>query len=277
MKYIPKELKGNVNISPKSPLKEFFYLLVSLLGILLGIYIILGFMIDLIVPRLSPDVEKRLGTFFSQLYESNDEIGTKKELQRILDDLTKELSSEKGPYKIHLVPDPQVNALALPGNNIIIFTALLKEIESENELAFVFAHEIGHFANRDHLRGFGRMLVLFAISASVLGQDSSITDFLHHSLVNTEMQFSQRQEKMADLYALDLLNRRYGHVAGALEFLEKMAAKETRSRLSYIFASHPYPPERIETLKQSIEENKYSVKETIPLKDSITKSATCTP
>ena len=46
-----------------------------------------------------------------------------------------------------------MNAVALPGGNIVVFAGLLKEIKSENELAMILGHELGHFAHRDHLRG----------------------------------------------------------------------------------------------------------------------------
>ena len=55
----------------------------------------------------------------------------------------------------------------------MVSTGLLEQTASENELAFVVGHEIGHFRNRDHLRGLGRGvafgLVLAALSTSGAG------------------------------------------------------------------------------------------------------------
>ncbi|MGA1826185.1 MAG: hypothetical protein ACMUIP_16135 [bacterium] len=62
MHYTAKELEGNVNISKISPAKEFFFLLGALLGILLSIYILLGFAVDIIAPKVPPEIEERLGT-----------------------------------------------------------------------------------------------------------------------------------------------------------------------------------------------------------------------
>ena len=88
-----------------------------------------------------------------------------------------------------------------------------------------------------------------------------------NSLLNVEMKFSQRQEKMADLWALDLLNNRYGHVSGAADFFEKMSKKEKKGRILYYFAPHPYPENRVKTLEEQIQEKGYLVlvKEKIPL------------
>ena len=48
----------------------------------------------------------------------------------------------------------------------VIYQGLLAQAESENELMMVLGHELGHFANRDHLRGLGRaLLVQIAIAA----------------------------------------------------------------------------------------------------------------
>jgi Zn-dependent protease with chaperone function len=147
----------------------------------------------------------------------------------------------------------------LPGNNIIITTALIEGLESENELAFVLAHELGHFANRDHLRGLGRGLVLLTISTILFGADSSVSQVLENSLQNVEMKFSQNQEKKADLFALRLLNERYGHVGGAIDFFEKLKKKEKGGRFLYFFATHPHSLERIRYLKQEIAARGYWV------------------
>jgi len=68
----------------------------------------------------------------------------------------------------------------------------------------VLAHELGHFANRDHLKGLGRGLILWIISAGILGQDNAITDLAGRSLIGVQMKFSQAQETKADLFALEL-------------------------------------------------------------------------
>lgn len=267
MKYTPKELKENVNISRTSPIREFFLLLGGVLGVILIVYIALGFAVDIVVTKLSPEIEQSLGRLYSKIYENTEETTTGIQLQEILDGLAKELPKGELQYKVHLVANSLINAMALPGGNIVVFSGLIKEVKSENELAFVLAHELGHFANRDHLRGLGRRLVLLTISIALLGRDSSAANFLMNSLLNVEMKFSQHQEKMADLWALDLLNRRYGHVSGATDFFEKMSKKEKKGRILYYFATHPYPENRVKTLEEQIREKGYLVlvKEKIPL------------
>jgi predicted Zn-dependent protease len=267
VKFIPKELKDNVNISSRSSLKEFFLLLSALLGIILLVYIGLGFAVDLIVPRLPPGVEMRLGRMYSRLYEGNKDKTSQEaetKIQRILDGLVKEASFQQ-PYRVHLVSDPKANALALPGGNIVLTSALIKEIESENELAFVLAHELGHFANRDHLRGLGRGLVFLTISTALFGADSSVSQILQNSLQNVEMGFSRGQERRADLYALRLLNKRYGHVSGAIDFFKRLKKKEIGCRLLYYFTSHPCSQDRIDALEQEIIRSGYLLGDVVPL------------
>lgn len=268
IKYTPKELKDNVNISTTSPLKEFFILLGGILGILLIIYIALGFAVDFVVPKLPREIEKRLGALYSNRYkESRMRLPMEMELQRILDELIKEFPSGERDYKVYLAHRPETNALALPGGNIVVFLGLVKEVKSENEVAFVLAHELGHYAHRDHLRGLGRRLVLLTISTIFLGADNTVTKFIQNSMVNVEMKFSQRQERQADSFALDLLNRRYGHIGGATDFLEKMSRKERMGRFLYFFASHPYPKDRVKALEDQIQKKGYLAKEKLKLSE----------
>lgn len=266
MKFTPRELKGNVNVSHNSPMKEFFVLFGSIMGIILVVYLVLGFVVDLVVPRLSIEAERSLGKLYSGFYKN--EIGgeTTEKCKEILGRLQEKMLERRMPYRVHVVRGPE-NAVALPGGDIIVFTELIKGIESENELAFVIAHELGHFAHRDHLRGLGRGLVLWFLATVISGTDSPISEILGKSLVNIRMKFSQHQEKMADLFALELLNRHYGHVAGALDFMEKMAKKEKRSRLLYYFATHPYPQDRVKVLRNKIREEGFVIKEKILFND----------
>ena len=268
MKYTPKILKGNVNVSKKSALKDFFILLGGLFAITVGVYIVLGFAVDFIVPKLPLKTEKILEKAHSHFYKyaSGDAEEQEIKVQKLLDKLIKQLSDEaKQDYKVHIVPNSKSNALALAGGHIVVFSGLLDEIESENELSMILAHELGHFANRDHLRGLGRGLVLFTISIAILGADNPATNFLKNSLTNVQMKYSQHQERQADLFALELLEKRYGHVGGTVDFFKKLKEKEKMGRFFYFFSTHPYCEDRITAIKEHIRREGYTEKEKIPL------------
>jgi len=252
MRYSPKELSGNVNVSKKSPLKEFFTLVSIILGILLLIYILSGIAIDIVVPHLPDEFEENLEKFYEPIYASiKTETDQEKEIQRLLNSLVDELESKK-KYEVYIMENKEVNAVALPGRKILIFSGLIEEVDSEDELAFVLAHELGHFAHRDHLKALGRKIIFFAISSTLLGGNNSVNDFLGNSLVKTEMKFSQAQEKNADLFAVDLLYKKYNHAEGALSFLGKVQTKEKTPKLFYFFATHPHPQNRLKAVKQQI-------------------------
>jgi Zn-dependent protease with chaperone function len=259
-RYTPKPTDGNVNVPRTNPLREFAVLLGGLLGILLAIYVAAGLAVGFVVEHMPAGAEKAMASAFALKYGSARQTPTERYLQGIVNGLDGE-----GRYTVHVVNSPEVNAMAVPGGTIIVLSGLVKQARSENELAFVLGHEIGHFRNRDHLKGLGRSLVLVAISATVLGTDSDVTRFLMDSLTKAEMRFSQKQETAADLTALELMNRRYGHVGGGTAFLEKMAHKNHRGRFAYFFASHPYPPDRIEKLKERIRKRGYTVGKTVAL------------
>lgn len=265
MKFTPREIKNNVNISPTSPVKDFFELVIKILGFILVIYVLLGFAVDYIAPRISTNTELKLGKLFSARFERKERTHVELQLQQILDELIKK-SQGLPPftYKVYVEEAKDVNALALPGGNIVVLSALLKEVDSENELAMVLAHELGHFYHRDHLRGLGRSLVFLLISSTLFGSDSSTSKVVTNAVTNAEMRFSQVQEKAADLYALDLLNKTYGSVVGATDFFEKMSRKEKLWPILYIFASHPYPGSRVNALKETIKSKGYVIGQEIP-------------
>jgi Zn-dependent protease with chaperone function len=252
LKYSPKELKTNVNVTQTSSLKEFFILIAGVLVFLVIGYGALGFLVDFIAPRLPYKIEQALsGPFEHNIFDVKKNKESE-ELERILGELVDVMPEEVGSYRATLVDDNRVNAMALPGGNIIVFTGLMNEVESEEELAFVLGHELGHFANRDHLKGLGRGLVFYSLFVLLLGPDSSLTELIGGSLAGVQVKFSQHQEVMADMYALDLLNRRYGQVTGAMGFMEKLASKEKKGRLAYYFSTHPHPKARIANIKSKI-------------------------
>ena len=270
MKYTPRLPKSNVNVTPTSMLREFFVLTLSLAAIIVTVYLLLGFAVDLIVPRISTDLETKMSELFIRSLDAED-VDSKwgGYVQSLVEDLQKRCTKLPYPFKVHVRKTSSINALALPGGHIIVFTELLDKITSENELAFVFAHEMGHYANRDHLRGVGRAFVFITISTFLFGTDSNISQMLAHALNITELSFSRKQETRADEFALELLNCAYGNVAGATDFFKRLPKEQDPGKIGHYFASHPENLKRIRNLRKIIRDKGFTLAGKKPLPETL--------
>ena len=163
------------------------------------------------------------------------------------------------PYltlKVAVMKEIDSNAFAYPHGTIVIFEGLLKTIKSENALAFVLAHEVGHYAHRDHFKTMLE-LGLYSILSSIVDGMMTIPS------TAVQARFSQNTETAADLYALDVLYKRYGHVGGATEFFSTIHHNDFEGLA--LFASHPLSKKRIEVLRARIKEKQFPEKATILL------------
>jgi predicted Zn-dependent protease len=173
-----------------------------------------------------------------------------KPLQQLADRIQQQCVDLPYPLNVEVVDDQTVNALAMPGGNIVIFSGLLEAAESENELAFVLAHEMGHFVNRDHLTSMGRGLVFLVISSAVFGSDSVIGKRVGEMLMLSELGFSRQHETMADTFALQTVNCFYGHVAGSTSFFEHTGEMAAERFAGHYLSSHPLHRQRVAELKK---------------------------
>ena len=235
-------------------------------------FLLFQLLVNTVITFIPPSIEQKLGAAVVPVYEKQAlDSPQQKTLNRLLDRLEANLPAKQrkdNQYRVLYIPEDTVNAIAIPGNRVIIYKGLLKEVESENELMMVLGHELGHFANRDHLRGLGNILVIRVTLAYVLG-DAGVFKSMVASAVRaiSQANYSQKQEKLADKFGLMLLDKTYSHVAGSTDFFQKLA-KEHSENFDFL-ASHPAPAKRVREIKKLIEENKYNIGSVTPLPDSL--------
>jgi Zn-dependent protease with chaperone function len=157
----------------------------------------------------------------------------------------------ENPYELRLsiVDEETPNAFAVPGGAIAVTRGLLDRVESENELAFVLGHEIGHFAGRDHLQAIGRALVLsLALRAVFASVGAETVPTLASSIASRG--YDREQERAADRFGLALVAREYGHVAGADRFFARLpdAKAGVGDRAGAWLGTHPVTEERLAAL-----------------------------
>ena len=266
MEYSNKLPDGNVNISQESPLKEFAILFAGIVGIALAVYFVLGLLIDYSVKRLSIEQEQALSISLGNNWVEGDHSKKAESIQAIVDLLQNKCAHLPYEIRVRIFDDEMINAAALPGGTILVFTGLLNSMESENELAFVLAHELGHFKNRDHLKGMGRLLVLAVGSVFLFGPNNPVAELAFSSINLAESSFSRGQESEADEFALKILQCGYGHVGGATDFFSTMIEKESGSKIfGHYLSSHPDSQKRIDDINNQAKQAGYPQKATIPL------------
>jgi len=259
MKYHAKLPEKNHNVSHQNPIREFLALLTGVLTFVLVVYWVLGFFVDVAVDYISPEME--LAIFESVLGEDEPNTPpivpdkTQLAMEVLLSDLS-QCMNVGFPIELSYTQSETPNAFAAPGGKMVVLSGLLKYVKSENGLAFVLAHELGHFKNRDHLRGMGRNVVLMALSFLATG-NSYLSKLLMPVNEFQTAQFSQGRESDADARALDIIQCHYGHVAGATEFFETMVKPEGDLLMHY-FQTHPEARARIDAIHKLSQERGYT-------------------
>lgn len=254
MKYQPSLPGHNDNVSQEHPLKDFLKILAGLAALALLGFFLLGLLVDAAVDRMDPATEAALTRIIAEKTPSVPFKGDARDaqLQGLVDSL-RGCAGLQGPATVRLASSKTPNAVVVPGGTIYVFSGLLEQVQSENGLAFVLAHELGHLAHRDHLRALGRGIVLYGLAALVSGDTSSLANVLAPVHQLGEARYSQARESAADALALRVLACRYGHAGGATEFFEALAEKESDDLPgSHYFASHPALRARIAALQAMI-------------------------
>ena len=220
-KYVPKKPK---DVIPKEGhlLRDLFTLLLGFSGIILIAYFSIGFIAENLVTKLSFQDEISIVRKFSNSIPDL-KVYDHPRIE-LVETLTKELyepfNNEGVTIDSGVMDSTMENAFMAAGGYLRVTTRLLDSIKSENELAFVICHELGHFHHRHPIKRLGRGLsVIFALS--YLGFNGTDIDLAGKGVQFGELANSREQELEADRFGLECLNNRYKHVNGSSHFFER--------------------------------------------------------
>jgi predicted Zn-dependent protease len=165
-------------------------------------------------------------------------------LQAYVDRLGREIAAGMElPAELQLeffvIDGSTANAFTTLGGYIFVLDGLVRELDDENSLAMVLAHEIAHAANRDPLSSASRGILLQIMIYSATGSggfDSAKASELGSDIMLSA--YSREQEEAADQLAVAALQRQYGHVGGATRLFEALQAYYGDDEVPEILRSH---------------------------------------
>ena len=156
-------------------------------------------------------------------------------------------------YTVKIVDNGDINAFTLPGGHVYVFKGLLDFVASDDELAGVLAHELGHNARLHALRGEKKSknlswVSLAAMAAMIAGgqNGANVGQFSQFALLGAMNGYGVGLEKEADASAVETMRRAGYNPSALVTFMQRLQVEENHHpdvKLG-IFATHPPSDER---------------------------------
>jgi predicted Zn-dependent protease len=155
-------------------------------------------------------------------------------------------------YEVKIIDDPGLNAFTLPNGHLYFNKGLIDAAGSDDEIASVMAHEIGHNARMHIIRmqqktkplNWVSIAAMLAMLAGRSGADiAQITPYILTGIVNS---YSVDYEEEADAEAIPMMVKTGYNPSSLVTFMNKLADEERRRPKVElgIFQTHPPSPER---------------------------------
>ncbi len=161
-------------------------------------------------------------------------------------------------YHFYIIDEDQMNAMAIPGGHIFIYKGLLNRV-SQQELAFVLAHEIGHISARHSLKKLGASLGFNILAATLLRRPEQATakQMVNQLYDLVAMGYSRSDELQADSLGFDYVLAAGYNPKAAISLFEKFIQESKKSpRVPIYLKSHPHAEERIKNIESKLAELK---------------------
>ncbi|MDD3089838.1 MAG: M48 family metallopeptidase [Candidatus Omnitrophica bacterium] len=218
---------------------------------------------------ISPEQETSIGRNLNQDIITKMRLSRDPEynawVRRVGEKIVHSIDTRGIEYKFRVVEDENMNAFTIPGGYVYATTGLLNGVSSDDELAAVLAHEIGHSEARHavkHLEaamGYNTVLMLAYILDS-REEDKKKDQWAYIQAGGTAVfQLIDLGYSRKDEYEADRLSTVYMRDAGydpraILTLMRKLKEKERQGEphWAYFLRSHPYLDERMEAVRSEL-------------------------
>lgn len=225
--------------------------------------VLIPLMADQLANIIPPRAERALGeATFEQIRSAlgNEALGPLSVCERAagraaLDDMAATFAPalpDGTEVSVFVLNHPMINAFALPGGNVVFFRGLIDAAETPEEVAAVFAHELGHVVSRDPtrhaLRSAGSIGVLGLLFGDFAG--GAVVLFLTERLIDAS--YTQAAEAAADDFAHGVLEAAGVSPAALGDMFERLRDRygDNDGVVSH-FLSHPTLSDRIDTARDA--------------------------
>lgn len=198
--------------------------------------------------RLYNDLDKKY-----RIEKFSSDSAEQKILNRLVSNLDNKEMKEAG-FEIHYIDSDVINAYYIGNGKIMLFSGLLNKLKTDEQLAGLIAHEMGHAYYRhlykDLENNMGVSVIGLIFNYFTDNQYANITGIAQNLITKG---FSREQEQEADLFAVDLMLKSNYNPQGLVELMEIFKEESGGSKLLEFTQTHPIPDTRIKYISDYID------------------------
>jgi Zn-dependent protease with chaperone function len=168
-------------------------------------------------------------------------------------------------YKINItvVKSDIKNAFALPGGEIVVFSAILDSMKTYGELAALLGHEVGHIQKRHTLKMIFRNLSNYILISAVFQDFSGIMAIVvENASMVEQLSYNREVESESDDFGFEVLLKNKIDPHGMVNLFQQLSDSSNKTiegNVPEFLMTHPKLDSRIATIKEKISHEKYAV------------------
>ena len=204
---------------------------------------------------VSASDEIKMGEEYSSYIEKKLEMCRNEIVNSYIDSLGQSLTSNSKrsnvTYKFKVILDKSINAFAVLGGWIYVTSSLILASDSEDELASVISHEIGHIEKKHSAKAITSHTGLQIAGEAIFHKKPSIKDKILIGSTLILLKNSRESEKEADYYGVDNLARHNYYPWAFLTFLDKI--ENDMNKLVEWTSTHPSSKNRKKYIRRHVD------------------------
>ena len=199
---------------------------------------------------VSPKQEKSLGDDAAKQIEAGARLsrGPVEEWVNRVGARLAAVSNPEWKYTFRVIDSPEINAFALPGGHVYVYTGLRKVVKTDDELAAVLAHEITHAENHHYAKQYGsasKRGAILGIASILFGAPPLVNQAVGLADTAITQKYSRSDEYEADRLGMERMTRAGFDPRGMVALLQNMKTIETGKTGPGWLSDHPDAPNRV--------------------------------
>ncbi len=194
--------------------------------------------------------ERWLGDILSAAVTSANGMLDDPLMRKSVDRITQALTQGKSTPRILILDTAVINAWTLPGNTILITRGLAMWAETDDILAGIIAHELGHVERHHAWRQLSQSILLKVIIDRIRTNDRTLRLVLSGISILTALSWSRSHELEADRFATERLAKSGFSPDAWWRFLDERAQA---GPVAELLSTHPSDATRVRNLKADLQ------------------------